>query len=234
MAGRPAVVLRAYQGYLHGAESTIRHHPAGRAGIPRYQRAAGARPFVLSAHWRGRSLSGVLWDLDGTLLDTAADITLALNRAVSEFGWTPLAQSDVRRMIGRGAPILVERAALAQQRTLDEAHRASVVARFFHHYGELEQKNESTALPYSGAMAVLQQLDQAGLRSAVVTNKQRRFAVELLQRLGLNRWIHAVVGGDSCERRSSLANRWGCSRSRCSWSEIRSTMCRRRARRTSP
>lgn len=143
----------------------------------------------------------MLWDLDGTLLDTAADITLALNRAVSEFGWTPLAQSDVRRMIGRGAPILVERAALAQQRTLDEAHRASVVARFFHHYGELEQKNESTALPYSGAMAVLQQLDQAGLRSAVVTNKQRRFAVELLQRLGLNRWIHAVVGGDSCERR---------------------------------
>jgi phosphoglycolate phosphatase len=143
----------------------------------------------------------VLYDLDGTLLDTAADIGLALNRAVAEFGWTPVAESNVRRMIGRGAQILVERAAQAQQRTLDQAACLSVVERFFHHYGELEERNESVAQPYPGVMDALQRLDDAGLRSAVVTNKQRRFAVELLQRLGLSRWISVIVGGDSCERR---------------------------------
>jgi phosphoglycolate phosphatase len=143
----------------------------------------------------------VLYDLDGTLLDTAADITLALNRAIAEYGWTSVAQGDVLRMIGRGAQILVQRAALAQQRTLDEATCSSVVERFFHHYGALEQSNESAAQPYPGVMATLQRLHEAGLRSAVVTNKQRRFAVELLERLGPSRWLDLIVGGDSCERR---------------------------------
>lgn len=143
----------------------------------------------------------MLYDLDGTLLDTATDITLALNRAIAEYGWSSVAQGNVLHMIGRGAQILVQRAALAQQRTLDEATCNSVVERFFHYYGALEHSNESAAQPYPGVMDTLQRLHEAGLRSAVVTNKQRRFAVDLLQRLGPGRWIDLIVGGDSCERR---------------------------------
>jgi phosphoglycolate phosphatase len=146
-------------------------------------------------------LSGVLFDLDGTLLDTAADITLAINRAVTEYGWSAMVESDVRGMIGRGGQVLVERAAQAQQRTLDDSTKASIVERFFHHYGELEERNESTARPYPGAMVALQRVHVAGLRTAVITNKQRRFAVALLERLGLSRWLDLIVGGDSCERR---------------------------------
>src|ERR1700721_748457 len=97
------------------------------------------------ARWRGRPVEAVLFDLDGTLLDTAADIALALNRALAEQGWSPAAQNDVRRMIGRGAPILIQRTATAQGRTLDDASQAAMVERFFHHYGALQETNEFDA-----------------------------------------------------------------------------------------
>jgi phosphoglycolate phosphatase len=143
----------------------------------------------------------VLFDLDGTLLDTAADITLALNRAIGEFGWQAIPERDARLMIGRGGQVLIERAARAQRRELDAADIAAVLERFFHHYGALEERHESVAQPYPGAMATLRRLKGAGLRAAVVTNKQHRFAVDLFDRLEMTPWLDLIVGGDTCERR---------------------------------
>lgn len=154
-----------------------------------------------AANWRGQPLSAVLFDLDGTLLDTVADIALALNRTMLEHGYDSLAESDVRRIIGRGSPILIERAAAAQGGTMDEAAQAAMLERFFHHYGELEESNEDRARPYPGAAECLQRLHGAGLRTAVVTNKQHRFADALLRRLDLAGWVDVVVGGDTCARR---------------------------------
>jgi phosphoglycolate phosphatase len=154
-----------------------------------------------AAQWRGQSLSAVLFDLDGTLLDTAADIALALNRTLAEQGWESLADDAVRRMIGRGSPILIERAAAALGRTLDAAAQTAMIERFFHHYGELEETNEDRARPYEGAAESLCAIHDAGLRTAVVSNKQHRFVVALLNRLGLARWVDVVVGGDTCARR---------------------------------
>jgi len=143
----------------------------------------------------------VLYDLDGTLLDTAADIALALNRALIEYGWEFIPESDVRLMIGRGGQILVERAAQLQQRTLGAAQLTEIVDRFYEHYGELEARHEAVAQPYPGAAETLRRLRAAGLRSAVVTNKLHRFAVELFDRLQLSDSIDLIVGGDTCERR---------------------------------
>jgi phosphoglycolate phosphatase len=154
-----------------------------------------------SAHWRGRRLAAVLFDLDGTLLDTAADIALALNRTMIEYDCRPLAEDDVRRMIGRGSPILIERAAASQGRIVDATTQAAMVERFFHHYGGLGESNEDSAQPYAGAAESLRTLHAAGLRTAVVTNKQHRFAEALLNRLGLADWVDVVVGGDTCARR---------------------------------
>jgi phosphoglycolate phosphatase len=151
--------------------------------------------------WRGQPLDAVLFDLDGTLLDTAADIAVALNRALAEFRLQPVPESDVRRMIGRGSPILIERAAAAQGRALEPATQAAMVERFFHHYGTLQESGEFQARPYEGVSEALSVLHGAGLRTAVVTNKQERFASGLLRRLHLRAWIDLVVGGDSCERR---------------------------------
>lgn len=143
----------------------------------------------------------MLFDLDGTLLDTAADIALALNRAIAEHGWSPLPDSDVRGMIGRGSPILIERAAALSHRALDEATHAAMLERFFHHYGALQESEEYAARPYPGAAEALRALHEAGLRTGIVTNKQQRFAKGLLKRLRLSGYVDLVVGGDTCERR---------------------------------
>jgi phosphoglycolate phosphatase len=151
--------------------------------------------------WRGRPLEGVLFDLDGTLLDTAADIATALNRAFKDHGWGPVSAGDVRRMIGRGSPALVERAAAAQGLKPGEAEKSAVLDSFFRHYGYLEESGEFEAQPYPGAEECLRALHRAGLRTAVVTNKHERFARGLLEQLGLSPSIDCVVGGDSFERR---------------------------------
>jgi len=154
-----------------------------------------------AARWRGQALRAILFDLDGTLLDTVADIALALNRTLAEFAFQDIAERDVRQMIGRGSPILIERALAAQHRAPDAAVRTAMVERFFHHYGELEELNEDTAQPFAGAAEALRTVHEAGLRTAVVTNKQQRFAAALLRRRGLAGWVDVVVGGDSCARR---------------------------------
>jgi phosphoglycolate phosphatase len=154
-----------------------------------------------SPRWRGRRIAAVLFDLDGTLLDTAADIGLALNRAVTEFGWSPVPLDEVRAMIGRGAPMLVRRVAAAQRRALDDAAHAALTERFFHYYGALQDSGEGTARPFEGTREALCELYAAGLRLAIVTNKQRRFALSLMRRLAWDAWIECVVGGDSCEHR---------------------------------
>src|ERR1700691_926561 len=110
------------------------------------------------ALWRGQGLDAVLFDLDGTLLDTAADISLALNRTLAERGWAPIAGEEVRRMIGRGSPMLMQRAAAAQGRTLDAAGQAAMLERFFHHYGSLQEQGEFSARPYPGAAECLKSL----------------------------------------------------------------------------
>lgn len=165
------------------------HHSLSEEGI----RAA--------ASWRGRELRGILFDLDGTLLDTASDIANALNRTLVERGWAALPATEVSRLIGRGSPILIEQAAAARGQVLQDLDRAALLERFLHHYGELEESGNSDAKVYPGAGKALRALHEAGMRVAVVTNKHRRFANSALQRLDLARWIHVVVGGDTCERR---------------------------------
>jgi phosphoglycolate phosphatase len=169
--------------------------PFFEAGVP------PANPNRSTAQWRGKALDAVLFDLDGTLLDTAADIALALNRTVAEAGWDPVAADAVRTMIGRGGPMLLQRAANSQQRVLDAPTQAAMVERFFHHYGALQEFDECAAQPFAGAAAGLRAVHEAGLRTAIVTNKQQRFAAALAKRLGLNGWIDVIVGGDSCARR---------------------------------
>jgi phosphoglycolate phosphatase len=154
-----------------------------------------------AAAWQGRPLAGVLFDLDGTLLDTAADIARALNRVFGEHGLAPVPVAEVARMIGRGSPMLIERATVARGLTFSDAEKAAMLERFFHHYGALEEADESDAGPYAGVGETLRLLHEARLRIAVVTNKHYRFASALLERLNLMQWIDVLVGGDTCERR---------------------------------
>jgi len=147
------------------------------------------------------SPAAILFDLDGTLLDTAGDIALALSRAFADHGHQGPPPAAVRQMIGKGAPVLVERAVAAQGLYLAAAGQAALLDRFFHHYGRLQELDECAAEPYPGAREALAALYEAGVPLAVVTNKCHRFATGLLQRLDLARYLRVVVGGDTCERR---------------------------------
>jgi phosphoglycolate phosphatase len=142
-------------------------------------------------------LRAILFDLDGTLLDTAADITSALNHALADQRLGSFSEAQVREMIGRGVPTLIERA-LARLGTPGSVDLARLLERFDEHYDRLLDRGEYQARVYPGVAQGLSELFARGLRLAVVTNKRKQAAVSLLARLGLSEWIQVVVGGDSC------------------------------------
>jgi phosphoglycolate phosphatase len=154
-----------------------------------------------SPRWHHLPLSGVLLDLDGTLLDTAEDIAKALNRALAEMHFASLATAEVRNMIGRGAPTLITRAVARLGASVYAGGQARLLERFDFHYDQLHRLKECHARVYPGVAEGLRELHALGLRLAVVTNKTRTLAVQLLRQLALHDWIDEVVGGDCCEQR---------------------------------
>ncbi len=162
---------------------------------------AGPAPHDRPPRWQGMPLRGVLLDLDGTLLDTVDDIAMALNRALAGIQVAPLTTADVRNMIGGGAPTLVARVAARLGIPTDAGAQARLLERFELHYGQPHDRNESYSRVYPGVAQGLCELRGLGLKLAVVTNKSKRFADELLQRLALSEWIDCVVGGECCAQR---------------------------------
>jgi phosphoglycolate phosphatase len=155
----------------------------------------------VTATFRGLPIRGVLFDLDGTLLDTAGDIALALRRALADHGLPAPDDGLVRNMIGKGAPTLVRRAFEAQGVGANEAAQARVLDGFFDHYGRLQTEDAYQAQAYPGVLEGITALHRAGLRLGVVTNKQHRFAQPLLAMRGIAPMLGVIVGGDTCERR---------------------------------
>jgi phosphoglycolate phosphatase len=153
------------------------------------------------ARWRGVELRAVLFDLDGTLLDTLDAIAAALNQALAERALAPLPVAEVRTMIGRGGPVLIERALRRLGAVLDQRGQAALLQRYFLHYEHIESGAEHSARIYPGVGECLRQLQRMQLPLAVVTNKQQRLARGLLERLALGKYIDVLIGGDSCERR---------------------------------
>ena len=139
------------------------------------------------------AIRAVIFDLDGTLLDTADEIALALARTFGELGLAPLPKPAVVALIGRGIRSLVERA-LQQAGSAGAALDAeSTVACFEGHYARLVA---SAAEPFPGVCEGLAQLRAQRLPMAVVTNKARRFSERLLDRPGWRSAFAALVCGD--------------------------------------
>jgi len=129
----------------------------------------------------------LLFDLDGTLIDSAADLTTALNRLREEFGLPPLPVAEVTGMVGDGARKLVQRA-LPQGYPLSDS-----VGRFLAYY-RLHLCEQT--VPYPGMVELLREF--ADHPKGVVTNKPVDLTRELLGRLGLTPAFLCVIGGDSC------------------------------------
>ena len=135
-------------------------------------------------------IRAVIFDLDGTLVDSAAEIAVALNRTFEEFRLPPLAKKAVENLIGRGVHSMLERA-------LRHAAAASVdtdaaVARFEYHYA---QTVGTEAALFPGVIEGLTLLRDEGYAMSVVTNKPRYFTQKLLERLAVKRVFRGVRGG---------------------------------------
>src|SRR5690606_3349198 len=144
-------------------------------------------------------VDAVLLDLDGTLLDTVADLAAATNAMLVEGGRAPLDLETVAAYVGKGAAVLVHRAlggGLDARVPADEFEPA--MAAFMRHY---ERENGLRAVPYDGALEGLEAMRAKGLALACVTNKPQRFADALLERCAMARYFRLVVGGDALERR---------------------------------
>ena len=141
----------------------------------------------------------VIIDLDGTLLDTAADLAAAVNAMLVELGRSPLALRDATRFIGKGAEVLVHRALTGRLDGRVESHELSPALEAFHrHY---TRENGLRSQLYPGVLEGLSAMRAKGLRLACVTNKPQGFSDVLLERRALSGYFDLVVGGDALARK---------------------------------
>jgi phosphoglycolate phosphatase len=137
----------------------------------------------------------LLFDLDGTLVDSVRDIAPALNIALSEHGFAKLNIDQVRAMIGRGSTKLVELAIESDHPSGLKLSNA-VHQRFIEAYGQ--NVSEHTQI-LTGVPEFLVAMKAAGKRMACVTNKPEALAVQLLDHLQLSSFFETVIGGDTAK-----------------------------------
>lgn len=137
----------------------------------------------------------ILWDLDGTLVDTGRDLATAVNCMLTELGLEPLTPERVAFHVGRGARNLVTRALEDRGRAgLSRQEIDAALAVFERHY---DAHLLDTSKPFDGLMPLLGRLRERGERMGVVTNKPSGFSRQLLEGLDLARYFDALVGGDT-------------------------------------
>jgi phosphoglycolate phosphatase len=133
-----------------------------------------------------RRPTAVLFDLDGTLVDSVADLTVSANATLEHYGLAPLGESEVASYIGDGARRLLERCLGAADAEVD---LSDALRRFRSHY--LEQCTELTRL-YPGVASGLARLAPTAM--AIVTNKPEPMAERIAEALDLRRYLGAVIG----------------------------------------
>jgi phosphoglycolate phosphatase len=140
----------------------------------------------------------VLFDLDGTLVDSVPDLARCVNAALRAVGGEPASEAVVRGWVGNGAARLLHRALTGQSDGVAPADRHAVAMQVFNAaYGD-EPCRDSRLYP--GVAGGLARLRTLGLRLAVVTNKPERFIGPLLTALGVAEHFDAWVGGDTTTR----------------------------------
>jgi phosphoglycolate phosphatase len=138
----------------------------------------------------------LIFDLDGTLVDSAPDLATALNRLLKELGKPALAESTVRSMVGDGAGVLVQRGLAASG--LADTDQPSALKRFLTLYRDclIDQTRA-----YPNVEETLARLSAEGHKLGVCTNKPYDPTQQILAALNLDRFFATVIGGDSLPKR---------------------------------
>lgn len=140
--------------------------------------------------------AAIVFDLDGTLIDSAPDITAAVNRMLAAEGHRPLDLATVTSFVGKGLPNLV--AQVIGHVGLDMGRHEELSAATLEEYN---RSNSSLTVPYPGVVAALERLAGDGAALGICTNKPEGPARQVLADLGLARFFDVVIGGDSLPTR---------------------------------
>ncbi len=136
----------------------------------------------------------IVFDLDGTLVDTAPDLVDTLNFILAREGLPAVPFAAARNMIGGGARVLIERGLKTDGRPGHAAEIERLYSDFVTHYGD---HLADRSLPFPGAVAAIERLAARGCKFAVCTNKLEALSVRLLDALGLSRHFAAICGQDT-------------------------------------
>jgi len=128
-------------------------------------------------------MSLVIFDLDGTLIETAGEIGLAVNRTLAEFDAGTVPDADIRRWIGHGTGWLMKQAWSDKVGDPDQTNWEAVMSRFIHHYFETAGTQSH---PYPHVMETLRKLNALGVQCAILTNKEGRFTERVISAHGLD------------------------------------------------
>ena len=134
----------------------------------------------------------VVFDLDGTLIDSAPDMHRAVNLMLADMGCPPLSLPEIRTMVGDGASALIARALAARQCVTADPTKA--LEQFLEHY---EESPTAFTPTFPGVPETLERLQAIGLTLAICTNKPTRLTHMILERLGINRFFVRVIAGDT-------------------------------------
>ena len=133
----------------------------------------------------------VLFDLDGTLIDTAPDMGAALNNLLAEEGYEPLPMQTIRPLVSKGGLVLT-RLGFASKVAEDEIEPLRL--RYLDHYRAIVAKESQL---FEGMNTVLEQLETNGLAWGIVTNKPEWLTIPLLEQLKLDGRCQVMIGGDT-------------------------------------
>jgi|SRR6478752_5908574 phosphoglycolate phosphatase len=136
----------------------------------------------------------VVFDLDGTLVDTAPDLISALNFVLDREGMAPVPLDSARNMIGAGARRMIERGLEADGRAASLAEIDRMTANFVDYYAA---HIADASRPFDGLESALDDLAGRGYQFAVCTNKLEWLSKKLLDELGLSRRFSAICGADT-------------------------------------
>ena len=143
-------------------------------------------------------LTSVLFDLDGTLIDSAPGVAWSLNKALAAEGRAALTVERVKELVGKGAAYLVADALIDTGGMIDDAHRDRVKESFLNIYAENPIQD---TIVFPGVFDVLQALKDAGVPMALCTNKPKITTTPVLDAFGLTPFFPVILCGDEVEHR---------------------------------
>lgn len=136
----------------------------------------------------------IVFDLDGTLVDTAPDLVAATNHVLADSGLQPIDAPTLLKYVGYGARMMIEQALLARARVPDPADVDRQLELFLTYYTD---NIAAGSRPFPDTVTVLRELEARGVRLAVCTNKSEALSRKLLDALGLKAMFAAIAGRDT-------------------------------------